>query len=93
MVAATNPVVSLACVALSLASIVLLIRVIVSWITVLGARPPVSGPMRTGYDLLFDVTEPMLKPLRKIVPPAGMFDLSVAVAFVIIFVLRTALCR
>lgn len=93
MVAATNPVVSLACGALLLASFVLLIRVIVSWITVVGARMPVSGPLRTAYDLLFDVTEPMLKPLRRIVPPAGMFDLSVAVAFVIIFVLRTALCR
>jgi YggT family protein len=80
------------CVALWLASILLFVRVIVSWIAMFGARPPVSGPLRAGYDLLFQLTEPMLKPLRAIVPPVGMFDLSVAVAFVIIFVLRTALC-
>jgi YggT family protein len=88
----TGPVGSLICLVLWLASLLLLIRVIVSWIALFGARPPVTGPLRTAYDLLFDVTEPMLKPIRAIVPPAGMFDLSVAVAFVIIFVLRIALC-
>jgi uncharacterized protein YggT (Ycf19 family) len=38
------------------------------------------------------VTEPALRPLRKIVPAAGMFDLSVVVAFIIIFVLRSVFC-
>jgi len=88
----TGPLGSIICVALWLATLLLFVRVIVSWIAMFGARPPVSGPLRSAYDLLFTVTEPMLKPLRAIVPPVGMFDLSVAVAFVIIFVLRTALC-
>jgi YggT family protein len=87
-----GPVGSILCIALWLASILLLVRVVVSWIALFGARPPATGPLRTAYDLLFDVTEPILRPIRAIVPPAGMFDLSVAVAFVIIFVLRTALC-
>ena len=87
-----GPLGSIVCTALLLASLLLLARVIVSLIVSLGTRPPATGPMRTAYDLLFDVTEPALRPLRAIVPPAGMFDLSVAVAFVIIFVLRTALC-
>jgi uncharacterized protein YggT (Ycf19 family) len=30
--------------------------------------------------------------LRKVIPPAGMFDISVVVAFVIIFVLQAAFC-
>ena len=34
-----------------------------------------------------------MKPIRRIVPPAGPLDLSVIVAFVIIFVLQNALCR
>ena len=72
--------------------LVLLARVIVSWIALAGARPPATGPLRSAYELLFDVTEPVLRPLRRIVPPAGMFDLSVVIAFVIIFVLRTAIC-
>ena len=89
---ASGPFGGVVCLALWLASIVLLIRVVVSWIIVLGARPPASGPLRSAHDALLAVTEPMLKPLRKVVPAAGMFDLSVAVAFVIIFVLRSALC-
>ena len=64
-----------------------------SWLQLAGVRPPTSGPLRSVYDLLFDVTEPMLRPFRRIVPPAGMFDLSVIVAFIIIFVLQTAFCR
>ena len=88
----SGPVGNLVCLALWLASVLLLVRVIVSWIAVFGGRPPVTGPLRSAYDLLFSVTEPILKPIRAIVPPAGMFDLSVAVAFVIIFVLQRALC-
>jgi YggT family protein len=90
---ADSPVETLLCVALTVFNIVLLARVVVSWIALAGVRPPPTGPLRSGYELLFDVTEPVLRPLRRIVPPAGMFDLSVVIAFVIIFVLRTAICN
>ena len=67
-------------------------RVVVSWLLAFGMRPPVTGPARTGYDLLFDVTEPVLRPLRRIVPPAGPVDVTVLVAFVIIIVLHFVIC-
>ncbi len=82
----------LICVALTLVWIILLLRVILSWVQLAGWRPPATGPLRSAYDLLYDVTEPPLRMLRRILPPAGMFDLSVVVAFIIIFVLQTALC-
>jgi uncharacterized protein YggT (Ycf19 family) len=47
--------------------------------------------VRSAYDLLTDVTDWAIRPLRTIVPPAGMFDMSVLVAFIIIFVVRVAL--
>lgn len=72
--------------------IVLFLRVIVSWIQFAGWRPPSSGPLRAGFDLVIDVTEPPLRILRRIVPPAGMLDLSVLVAFVVLVVLRTVFC-
>lgn len=72
--------------------IVLFVRVIVSWIQFAGWRPPSSGPLRAGFDLVIDVTEPPLRLLRRIVPPAGMLDLSVLVAFVVLVVLRTVFC-
>ena len=83
----------LICVALTLASVILLVRVVLSWVQLAGWHPPATGPVRTVYDLLYDVTEPPLRALRRILPPAGMFDLSVVVAFIIIFVLRTAICQ
>ena len=83
----------LICLALTLASIILLVRVVLSWVQLAGWHPPPSGPVRSAYDLLYDVTEPPLRALRRMLPPAGMFDLSVVVAFVIIFVLRTAFCQ
>ena len=92
MIADSSPLTSLICLALTLAWILLLIRVVVSWLEFFGVRRPIAGPMRTAYDLLFTVTEPILRPLRKVLPPAGMFDISVVVAFVIIFVLQAAFC-
>jgi len=82
----------LICLALTIIWVILLVRVILSWVQLAGWRPPATGPLRSAYDLLFDVTEPPLRLLRRILPPAGMFDLSVVVAFIIIFVLQTAIC-
>jgi YggT family protein len=92
MVLAVNPFLRLICVALTVFQLILLARVIVSWLQLFGVRPPVGGPLRSLYDLLFDITEPVLQPIRRIVPPAGMFDLSVIVAFVIILVLQNVIC-
>jgi YggT family protein len=92
MICAASPVLRLVCVALGIYSLILFLRVIVSWIELAGWRPPITGPLRTLFELLFDVTEPVLRQIRRIVPPAGPLDLSVIVAFVIIFVLQNALC-
>ena len=93
MICAVSPVVRVLCLVLTVYSIVLLARVILSWVELSGWRPPATGPIRTIFELMFDVTEPVLKPLRRIVPPAGPLDLSVIVAFLIIFVLQNAFCR
>jgi YggT family protein len=93
MICAANPFIRLICIALTVYWIILLARVIVSWVELAGWRPPPTGPLRTVFEVLFDVTEPVLRLLRRIVPPAGPLDLSVIVAFVIIFVLQGAICR
>jgi YggT family protein len=93
MICAGNPFGRLICIVLSVYWIILLARVIVSWIELAGWRPPAAGPLRTVFELLFDVTEPVLRPIRRIMPPAGPLDLSMIVAFLIIFVLQAAICR
>jgi YggT family protein len=88
-----NDVVSeLICLVLFVFMIVLFVRVILSWIQFAGWRPPHSGPLRAVVDVVIDVTEPPLRLLRRVVPPAGVLDLSVLVAFVVLVVLRTVFC-
>jgi YggT family protein len=91
----SNPTLDILCVLLTIYTIVLFVRVIVSWAFLFGFRPPLSGPVRKVLDLLDDVTDPVLRPLRALIPPVragGMgIDLSIIVAFVILAVLRTAL--
>lgn len=82
----------LICLVLLAFTIILFVRVILSWVQLAGWRPPYSGPVRAASDLIIDVTEPPLRLLRRIVPPAGMLDLSVLVAFVVLVVLREVFC-
>lgn len=84
------------CVVLFVYWILLFVRVIVSWAELFGFRRPYSGPLHTALGLLYAVTEPVLRPLRGLIPPiraGGMgLDLSIILAFVILFVLRRAIC-
>jgi len=70
---------------LSFYSLLIFIRIIFSWVTVsYGNRF-----MR----FLINATEPLLGPLRRMVPPAAGFDISPIVAFLIVWVLQAAVAR
>jgi YggT family protein len=67
--------------------VVLLARAVTSWFP-----PPRPGtPFAFVSQLLRDLTEPLLGPLRRVIPPAGPFDLSFMVLFFILLVLQSAL--
>ncbi len=78
----------------------LLCAIVTVYLVVMGARavlswfPPSSssGGLATVNRLLMDLTEPVLAPLRRIIPPAGMFDLSFMVAFFGLVILRQVIC-
>jgi YggT family protein len=82
---------SMICLALTTVTLLLLARVILSWLEFFGLRLPATGPVHAGQRFVFVATEWMLRPLRKIAPPTGALDLSVLLAFAIVFVLRVAL--
>lgn len=92
---AANVALEILCIAISVFTLLLLIRVILSWAQVMGLRSPMSGPGRALVDLLFDLTEPVLHPLRNMIPPirAGAvgIDISIIVAFVALAVIRATL--
>ena len=62
-----------------LATILILLRVIVSWIS-----PRSTNKM---VIILSRLTEPILAPLRRIIPRVGMFDFSPLVAIILIQVI------
>jgi YggT family protein len=66
--------------------IVLLVRVLSSWIPV-----PPSGPIRTVIGWAYTLTEPVLRPLRGLIPPVRMgavaLDLSAMILFIAIGIL------
>lgn len=66
---------------------ILLARAVTSWFPV---RP--GTPFATVTRVLLDLTEPVLAPIRRVIPPAGMFDLSFMVLFFGLVVVQQAVC-
>jgi YggT family protein len=67
---------------LGLYSLLIFVRIIFSWGTV--------GYSNRLMRFLINVTEPLLGPLRRYVPPVGAFDISPIVAFIVIWLLQAA---
>lgn len=67
--------------------VVLFARAIMSWFPI---RPGTG--IATVYRVLLDLTEPVLAPLRRVIPPAGPFDLSFLVAFLALGAIQRAIC-
>jgi len=42
-------------------------------------------------DMLVDMTEPILRPIRRIIPPLGMFDISTYIGIILLIALNMAL--
>jgi len=80
--------VTVLCALLTAYMIVLAARAIMSWFPI---RPGTPGA--SVYGVLHDLTEPVLAPMRRIIPPAGMFDLSFLVLFVVLGIVRSFVCR
>jgi YggT family protein len=68
---------------LSIYSLLIFIRIIFSWGLVSYANPIMRFLVRA--------TDPLLVPLRRIVPPLGMMDISPIVAFILIWLFQAAI--
>ena len=75
------------CALITVYLVVLFARAIFSWF------PVPQGGAATLYRILMDLTESVLAPLRRVIPPAGMFDLSFTVLIIFMFILRNVVCR
>jgi len=70
--------------ALLIFELLILARVLMSWLPGLDRSHPIAR-------FLFDVTEPVLKPIRDLMPNTGGFDFSPLIVFLIINVLMQVL--
>ncbi len=79
------------CILLFVYWIVMLVRIISSWFPI-----PFSGPVRRVMDLVYALTEPVMRPLRNMIPPVRLgaiaLDLSPILIFIVIGVLQQVLC-
>ena len=66
---------------LSLLELLIIARVVLSWVASPYSRNPV-------VQLIRGVTDPMLEPIRSILPRTGMFDFSSMVALLILQLLK-----
>lgn len=69
----------------------ILIRVLLSWVNVNPYRRAIDHPL---VDLLHRLTDPVLEPLRRLIPPiGGVMDISPIVAMILIEILRQVISR
>ena len=76
---------SLLSLALSAFTLLLLARAVLSWL------PNKTGALGSFNDFVVTLTEPVLAPVRRHVPPVGGFDISFLVVIVAIMVVRAVL--
>jgi YggT family protein len=79
------------CVLLWVYFVVLLARVLSSWFPI-----PPRGPWSRIVGFVYDLTEPVLRPLRNLLPPLRMgamgLDLSPIIVFVVMSILINVFC-
>jgi len=64
-------------------NLAILIRVITSWLNVNPYHPLVS--------FIYQITDPILVPLRRIIPPLGMIDSTPIIALILLSVVQQGL--
>ena len=64
-------------------SFAIIARALLSWFNL--------GPSHPLVRILYDITEPILAPLRRVVPMIGMFDITPIVALILLDIIRRVL--
>ena len=72
---------------------IFLIMIIMSWLINFNVINTRNQFVATVWRVVNQITDPILKPIRRIVPPLGGLDLSPIIVFVIIFFLQSFLAN
>ena len=77
----------LICLVLQLFSFVVLARILMSWIRITPGTAVASV-----YSVVFNLTEPVLGPIRRLIPPVRMGMAAIDVSPIIVFVVIMLIC-
>lgn len=61
-------------------------RILLSWLPLAGIQVSPYNPI---VQLLFSVTDPILEPFRRVIPPLGMMDISPIVAVIVLQIIQS----
>lgn len=79
----------LGCVVVYLVAIyrwILFARIIFGWVTMAWTPPPSLTPV---IRVLYDITEPVMAPFRRLIPPIGGMDLSPILIFILLSLVQS----
>jgi YggT family protein len=62
--------------------------VVVSWLVAFGVLNTRNDVVYRALDILNRITDPLLRPIRRLIPPMGGLDLSPMIVLLIIYVLQ-----
>ena len=83
-----NPIAALLIEVLEIYKWVVIAAVIVSWLTAFNVINQYNNFVRSLLRILYALTEPVFRPIRKLIPPIGGLDLSPIIVFLIIWFLQ-----
>ena len=83
-----NPIAALLIYILEIYKWIVIAAVIVSWLTAFNVINQYNQFVRTILRILIGLTEPVFRPIRKVIPAIAGLDLSPIVVFVIIWFLQ-----
>ena len=83
-----NPIAALLIEVLEIYKWIVIAAVIVSWLTAFNVINQYNNFVRTVLRILIALTEPVFRPIRRLIPPVGGLDLSPIIVFVIIWFLQ-----
>ncbi|HEV7689329.1 MAG TPA: YggT family protein [Hyphomonadaceae bacterium] len=69
---------------LSLLQLVILVYIVLSWLLVFGVIPRFNPTTRGLMSFCEAIINPLVRPIRKIIPPIGNFDFSLFVLILVI---------
>jgi len=73
--------------------VLLIVRLIVDWIQVFARSWQPTGPVLVVLEIVFSITDPPIKAVRKVIPPLRLGSIALDVSFILVFIVVILLMR